>query len=186
MKYLNYSRWIKKVIFITTLSLLSLEVYGVEITTNYDSTQGLRVSWSGSKSSQDWIGIYRIDMTPGEAGSLKWVYTNCSTTVSTTIKEDGTCSISWNEPGNFHIHFFEDNGYKILTTDELSIPQVSDSNGFFVVKPYIQDASPNSIFILSISSCITQRSVPTPIKSNAGEALLNTFLLPIHHVCISA
>jgi hypothetical protein len=73
------------------------------------------VSFSdGPGNPRDWIGIYRPDMTPGEQGSLAWVYVSGSTTAGDGLA-NGSVAFSNNlSVGDYVARFFKNDGYSQL------------------------------------------------------------------------
>ena len=69
----------------------------------------------GPANPKDWVGLYKVDMVPGDVGSLAWFYVDGS--------KDGTEGVSTGaitfdagmvDAGNYKAVFFEDDGYTVL------------------------------------------------------------------------
>jgi hypothetical protein len=92
----------------------------------YVTGEPVTVSFSsGPGNPRDWVGIYRLDMTPGEQGSLAWVYVNGSTTAGDSLS-DGSVTFTNNLPvGSYVARFFKNDGYG----------QLADAVAFTVVDP---------------------------------------------------
>ena len=69
---------------------------------------------SGPGNPRDWVGIYRPDMTPGEQGSLAWVYVDGSITAGDGLS-DGSVTFANKLPvGDYVARFFRNDGYHQL------------------------------------------------------------------------
>jgi hypothetical protein len=81
----------------------------------YSGGKPITVSFSdGPGNPRDWIGIYRPDMTPGEQGSLAWVYVSGSTTAGDGLA-NGSVAFSNNlSVGDYVARFFKNDGYSQL------------------------------------------------------------------------
>ena len=69
----------------------------------------------GPANPKDWVGLYKVDMIPGDVGSLAWFYVDGT--------KDGTEGVSTGaitfdsgmaDDGDYKAVFFEDDGYTIL------------------------------------------------------------------------
>ncbi|MDP6794196.1 MAG: immunoglobulin domain-containing protein [Verrucomicrobiota bacterium] len=79
----------------------------------------------GPGNPRDWIGIYRLDMNPGEQGSLAWVYVNGSSTAGEGFS-DGSLTFTNRLPaGDYVARYFKNDGYN----------QLSNAAAFMVVHP---------------------------------------------------
>lgn len=80
----------------------------------------------GPGNPGDWIGIYRAGDTPGPIPSTDWEYVSGTT---------GTVTLNVDQPGEYFIAFFEDEGYyemaERLTVFITSIPELSLEKGGF-------------------------------------------------------
>ncbi|MDB4805179.1 immunoglobulin domain-containing protein [bacterium] len=81
----------------------------------YSGGKPITVSFSdGPGNPRDWIGIYRPDMTPGEQGSLAWVYVSGSTTPGDGLA-NGSVAFSNNlSVGDYVARFFKNDSYSQL------------------------------------------------------------------------
>ena len=81
----------------------------------YSGGKPITVSFSdGPGNPRDWIGIYRPDMTPGEQGSLAWVYVSGSTTAGDGLA-NGSVAFSNNlSVGDYVARFFKNDSYSQL------------------------------------------------------------------------
>ena len=92
----------------------------------YTSGSPITVEFSnGPGNAKDWVGLYRPDMTPGEVGSLKWLYVN-GTQTSGDGFTDGSVTLEGLEPGKYYAIFFENDGYTQLATTVFNVLGADD------------------------------------------------------------
>jgi len=69
----------------------------------------------GPANPKDWVGLYKVDMVPGEVGSLAWFYVDGTKDGTEGI---ATGSVTFDsgmaDDGDYKAVFFEDDGYTIL------------------------------------------------------------------------
>ena len=81
----------------------------------YSGGKPITVSFSdGPGNPRDWIGIYRPDTTPGEQGSLAWVYVSGSTTASDGLANGSVAFTNNLSVGDYVARFFKNDGYSQL------------------------------------------------------------------------
>jgi len=84
-------------VFVSTIPVLSLDKAG------YDTGEDIMVSYSNAPGlTNDWIGIYKLNDTPGTIRSTEWCYTSGNT---------GTIYFSGLQSGYYFINYFLLDGY---------------------------------------------------------------------------
>ena len=92
----------------------------------YTASSPITVEFSnGPGNAKDWVGLYRPDMTPGQVGSLKWLYVN-GTQTSGDGFTDGSVTLEGLEPGKYYAIFFENDGYTQLATTVFNVLGADD------------------------------------------------------------
>ena len=77
----------------------------------------------GPGNPRDWIGIYRTYMTPGEYGSLAWMYVNGETTPGDGLPDGSVTFINNLSAGDYVVRYFKNDGYH----------EIADAAAFTVV-----------------------------------------------------
>ncbi len=111
----------------------------------YTAGSPITVEFSnGPGNAKDWVGLYRPDMTPGQVGSLKWLYVN-GTQTSGDGFTDGSLTLDGLEAGKYYAIFFENDGYKqlastaftVLGADDIFFEENFDS---LELEPFVSDS----------------------------------------------
>ena len=80
----------------------------------------------GPGNPKDWVGLYKVDMTPGDVGSLAWFYVD-GTTASSEGIESGTITFAGGmaDEGDYKAVFFENDGYMILAESLFKVQEAA-------------------------------------------------------------
>jgi PKD repeat protein len=107
------------IITIQTLSAASVNTNK----TSYFEGETIIVSFTGSSTTKDWIGIYTPPASPGSGISTDWVYCNSGIrTAGTVIKQSGNVSFTTSlAPGSYIIYLCENDGYSIMAQVSLTV-----------------------------------------------------------------
>ena len=117
----------------------------------------------GPANPKDWVGLYKVDMVPGEVGSLAWFYVDGTKDGAEGVST-GTVTFDsgMTDVGEYKAVFLEDDGYTILA-----------ESLFKVQKP-----APNTPKVVSISPADGEKNADPAIEflaviQNGGTALKN-------------
>ena len=126
----------------------------------------------GPANPKDWVGLYKVDMVPGDVGSLAWFYVDGS--------KDGTEGVSTGaitfdagmvDAGNYKAVFFEDDGYTVLAETFFKVHQPApDSLKLVSISPVDgeKNADPEIVFSAII------RNGGTALKSDSVKLSLDS------------
>ena len=80
----------------------------------------------GPGNPKDWVGLYKVDMTPGDVGSLAWFYVDGPKASSEGI-ESGTITFAGGmaDEGDYKAVFFENDGYIILAESLFKVQEAA-------------------------------------------------------------
>ena len=73
----------------------------------------------------NWIGLYDVGATPGEALSYYYVYVNAGTPQNILAGEGNAAMVL--TPGDYQVMLFEDGGYTVVDTKNITIKDVADA-----------------------------------------------------------
>ena len=106
--------------------------------TNIAVNESVIVSWTGSTTALDWIGIFPTSAPAGSQGYVDWKYTgNCTKDKNTTdIKVSGSCpfTLPANATGDYEFRMFANNTNTYMNATSPAITVTGTSLGFGVPK----------------------------------------------------
>jgi len=94
----------------------------------YEIGEAINVNFkNGPNNAKDWIGIYKAGNIPGTDLSTRWFYVNGTQTATIGIS-GGSLSFNpgLNDPGNYWIGFFENDGNSVLDSVGFVIKNATD------------------------------------------------------------
>ena len=84
--------------------------------------QTVTVSWSGSSSPTDWVGLYSLAAENGSHSG--WLYVSSCTQAPESVRPSGSCFFTMpGTPGTYHFRLFSSNGFTLLAvSNDVTVP----------------------------------------------------------------
>lgn len=119
------------ILFILTLG----SAFSQTVTTNkssYKAGEAITVSFTGSTSTKDWIGLYAATTTPGSASpSIDWQYVDGTRSGSKSVATGSVVFQSGlSAAGSYKVCFLSNDGYTLLSAANFTVSEVASHAAF--------------------------------------------------------